>query len=136
MVGGLQLLQACCFTLDDGMRSRFHVKHVMRYLQDLEDMVLNKSESDWPLATKIAWRLRMAVDQDVGEANSPSFYFRERLAQIQHAVNMQGEDRLLWSRPTSNREEYLQRALRDLHRVIENDGSEEALTMIRGRLDT
>ena len=112
------------------------MKHVMRYLQDLEDMVLNKSESDWPLATKIAWRLRMAVDQDVGEANSPSFYFRERLAQIQHAVNMQGEDRLLWSRPTSNREEYLQRALRDLHRVIENDGSEEALTMIRGRLDT
>lgn len=114
----------------------FHVKHVIAFLADLEDMIVNGDENNWPAPTKIAWRLRMAVDRDINEKNSPSSFFRERLSQIQYAVNMQTEDGDLWESPINLREEYLQKALKDLHRVIENDEPEDALTMIRGRLDT
>jgi hypothetical protein len=112
------------------------MKHVLEYLRELEESVESDSQHNWPLASKVAWKLRRAVDKDLSEKNTPSFYFRERLSQIQHAVNMQTEDSILWDVTLTMRELYLQSALKDLHRVIENDEVDEALTMIRGRLDT
>jgi len=112
------------------------VKHVLRILQQIADELDGTDPSTWPKANKILWRINEAARKDVTEKNTPATYFRERLSEIQHAVNLQTMDSTLWEEDHDTRYIYLQKSLKDLHRVVEMDQPEEAISDIRGRLDT
>jgi hypothetical protein len=112
------------------------VKHVMRVVAVIGEELDGMDPSTWPRASKVLWRIQEAINLDTRERNSPASYFRERLSEIQFAVNMQSMDELLWDDNKPATTAYLRKSLRDLHRVVEMDQADEAISDIRGRLDT
>ena len=112
------------------------MKHVMKTIEQLVDELDGSDPATWPRANKILWRLQEAINLDTREKNSPASYFRERLSEIQFAVNMQSMDEALWCEDSGISISYVRKSLRDLHRVIEMDQPDEAISDIRGRLDT
>lgn len=64
-------------------------------------------------------RASSSQPNDLDELKAEIEYLTERLNSIIYKVNTQSKDEGIWFLTTSASEEYLQQALRELHRVIE-----------------
>lgn len=68
-----------------------------------------------------AWPYEKELHKEIEQLRTENAQLKEKLAKIQNKVNEQADDKGLWFIANKATEDYLQRGLRDLHRVIEQE---------------